>query len=328
MSAPVIVPVNPDHLEEWRAQRRHGLGSSDTAALFGMDRFKSPMAVWLDKVEAIEQDDTPAMLWGRRLESVIADEFSVRHDVHLLEARRHVRAPLHAFLQANPDRLIDPHWPLGTELLPPRAEKALEVKTSRLDDEWDGDEPPDRVLIQVQHQLEVLDLELAHVAVLLHGRIYREFIVHRDAAIGELIVDQAVEFWKLVEDRTPPPVDGSPSTTDALKALYATWEPDSEVELGEDGANLLESLRGLKAQTKDLEGEMALVENDLRARLGHASVGLVDGERAITWKGHVRHDVDHQALAAAHPGIVAEFRRERSVRPLRLATPKKEKARS
>lgn len=323
MTAPAVIAVDPADRAAWLEQRRQGLGSSDIAAIFGMDRFQSPMAVWLNKVERVEQEDTPAMLWGRRLEAAIADEFADRHTAHLWKPTvmyAHADLPI---LQANPDRLIG-MLPGLTD--PAHAVAELECKTSRLDDEWADDVPPDRVVIQVQHQLLVLDIDRAIVAVLLHGRTYREFTIHRDPAIGELIVEHAADFWKLVEQRTPPPVDASPSTTDALKSLYSTWEPASEIELGPAGAVYVEELRRAKQAQQEVNEEIARAENNLRALMGHHEIGLVAGEKAITWKGHTRKGLNQRALAEAHPAVFAEFCEESEVRPLRLAARKKENA--
>lgn len=35
--------------DEWVAQRRHGIGGSDVAAILGVNPYKTPYHVWLEK---------------------------------------------------------------------------------------------------------------------------------------------------------------------------------------------------------------------------------------------------------------------------------------
>ena len=77
--AEVLVNTADMSREEWLEWRRRGIGGSDAAAVAGLNRWRSPMQVWLEKTGQIEgSGDNEAMYWGRILEDIIADEFSRR----------------------------------------------------------------------------------------------------------------------------------------------------------------------------------------------------------------------------------------------------------
>ena len=65
--------------EEWLNERRTGIGGSDAAAVMGLNPWKSPLDVYLDKTgQLMESPDNPALYWGRVLEEVVAREYSLR----------------------------------------------------------------------------------------------------------------------------------------------------------------------------------------------------------------------------------------------------------
>ena len=79
--APVLTRTDQLDRPSWLAARRAGIGGSDAAAILGLDPFKSPLAVYMDKrgelpdAEAGEAARAPAAsgrrvyrLWGERRE--------------------------------------------------------------------------------------------------------------------------------------------------------------------------------------------------------------------------------------------------------------------
>jgi putative phage-type endonuclease len=299
---PRVLAVDPNDHAQWLAARRRGIGSSDVAAILGMSKFATPYSVWVDKVEGLPEDESPALEFGRRLEAVVADAFADRHPEFLVFKPSEMYA--HGefeWMLANPDRLL---WEDGDLV------GVLEVKTSNYADDWSGDEPPDYVLLQVQHQLAVMDLPFGIVALLMFGREYREFRVERDERVIAMLVDLERDFWRRVEEHDPPPVDESEVTEAAIKWLYREPDPETVVELGDDGALLLEERAQAKRALDEAERAFRAADNALKARLGNRTVATVRGEVAATWNVVVRQgDLDVDALAADHPELVQKYRR-------------------
>ena len=306
-------PVEPLS-DGWFEQRLDGLGGSDAAAVLGVDRFRSPFAVYVEKTERlVENVDNDAMEWGRRLEEPVAQAFADRTGYEVRPAPAAYAHPAHPYLRCNLDRLVyEPGAddPVGL----------LEVKTAGpyVADSWE-DGVPLYYRVQVHHELAVTGLPRAWVAVLIGGRDFRTFEVPRDEATIDALVAREAEWWRShVEALVPPPVDGDESTVEALKRLYADVVEESEVDLPDDAETLLLELQASKGRAANEERLQAQIQNELRAALGNAEVGLIDGVPAVTWKAQGWSRVELDELRAAHPAIVQEFTRTGTRRVLRI----------
>lgn len=293
--------------DEWLDLRRGGIGSSDAPAVAGVDPWRSPYAVWAEKVATDWPDiDNDAMFWGRRLESVVAHHFADTTGMDVRTPPCMYVHPEHEWMRASPDRFV-----VNRDLNPIAV---LEVKTTGDWAAWDDDQPPDRVLVQVHHQLEVMGLHEAWVAVLIQGRHYRHYHVKSNPELAEYLVQIEAEFWQRVVDHDPPPIDGSRSTTDAIRDLYATADPGAERLLDAEIVALIDELRHTRALAKQMDEDAQRLENEIKAALGDAEVGVFDGEPVVTWKTSTSRRVDTSALKAAHPDLAAEFTTETTSR--------------
>lgn len=310
MHAVALSPVEPLS-PEWHAQRSQGLGGSDAAAAVGLDPYRSPMALYLERIgEVAGTPENDAMRWGRRLEAAIADEFAEQTGLGVYSPEAMLRHPEHGWMLASPDRLL-----FEPETGPGRTVGLLEVKTAgaHLADVWD-DGPPVRHQLQVQHYFAVTGLDRAHLAVLIGGRDYRTFELARDDETIDHLIALEAEFWARVVERRPPPVDGSPATSDALARLYERVEPDSQIVLPGYARDLLRDRAAAKQTVDAALEDLRRVENQLKDLLGPNTVGLLDGEPAVTWKPVTSRRLDTKALRAAHPEIAAEFETETTSR--------------
>ena len=72
-----IAKINELSREDWLTLRKKGIGGSDAAAVCGLNRWRGPLDVFLDKTsESIDNTDSEAMYWGRVMEPVLREEFS------------------------------------------------------------------------------------------------------------------------------------------------------------------------------------------------------------------------------------------------------------
>jgi|LSQX01.2.fsa_nt_gb putative phage-type endonuclease len=93
--------------EEWLETRRGGIGGSDISAIAGMNPWRSPLAVYLDKRGEIEDGpDNERMYWGRQLEDVVARHFAEVNNVKIRRVKRILRHRKYDFFIANLDRTI------------------------------------------------------------------------------------------------------------------------------------------------------------------------------------------------------------------------------
>lgn len=202
--------------DEWLEVRKGGIGSSDAAAAVGLNPYKSPLELWMDKTGRTSANGEHAgfddpRYWGTLLEPYVAIAYQQKTDRRVRKVNAVLQHPSFPFMLANIDREV-----IGSPEV-----QILECKTagefgSRL---W-RDGVPEYVQIQVQHQLAVTGKAAADVAVLLCGQELEIFRILRDEdVIARLIVLEA-RFWGHVETDTPPPADGSESSARALRQLY------------------------------------------------------------------------------------------------------------
>lgn len=65
--------------EEWLEWRRKGIGGSDASIVCGVNRYKSPLELWLDKTSQIPFGEAgEAAYWGTQLEPFVKREFTKR----------------------------------------------------------------------------------------------------------------------------------------------------------------------------------------------------------------------------------------------------------
>lgn len=275
-AAEIIARTDDMGRPEWLAARRHGIGGSDAAAVAGLDRWKGgALAVYLDKVEGLEDEVGEAAQWGNLLEPIVADEFSRRSGIETSPAPYLLASVDRPYQLANLDRLAHERGDTGVY--------EGKVTTVYLADEWDGDQVPDRAMVQTLHYLSVTGFDFAYLACLIGGqRLEWRRVARDDEAIGHLNSIEA-EFWQRVEDRRPPPADGSEATGDLLARLYDV-EVDKIAVLPPEALDLIGERAAAKAQAKAAEARARLAENRLKQMLADCELGVLDGDVICTWR--------------------------------------------
>lgn len=229
---------------EWVAARADALGGSEIAAVMGLSPFESPFSLWHRKAGlAVPVADNDQMYWGRLLEDPIAAEFARRHPEHRVRRSGTWRNRARPYQIGTPDRLLS------------RGE-LLEAKTARLDDGW-GEQGTDEVPVHYRAQclwyLDALEAKRCHLAVLIGGSDYREYIVQADPAEAAVMREAAVEFLRTVRDGTRPSIDGHSATYQVVRELHPDIDPVT-VELP---ATVAEPYLAALAACRDADTEKA-----------------------------------------------------------------------
>lgn len=266
---------------EWLAERKKSIGGSDAAAIVGLSAYCSPYTVWAEKTGRLPpREDNEAMRQGRDLEEYVAQRFCEATGKRVRRKTDMIRNQKHPFAHANIDRLV-----IG--------EKAgLECKTtSALNTKlFKNGEYPAHYYVQCVHYMMVTGLKKWYLAVLVLNKEFHIFEIERDEEEIEALAAAEAEFWKSVESDTPPPVDGTNSTTDTIKTIFREETPGTFVSLVGCEPRLRELSR-LKDSKKTLEGLIAAEENYIKDAMGDAEAGECDGFkvlwRTVTRQAHV-----------------------------------------
>lgn len=264
--------------EEWLAVRQEGIGSSDAAAAVGLNPFKSPLALWLEKtgrVADVPCPDEGPLYWGQVLEPLVAKHYCQQYGRKVRRVNAVLQHPEHPWMLANLDREV-----LGCPEV-----QILECKTAGLQGAWLWREGvPQSVQVQVQHQLAMTGKAAADVAVLLGGHQLEVHRVERDEALIEHLVALERDFWRLVQEDVPPPADGSASSEAALRRLYPQ-DDGRTLDFREDAvlSGCFQSLKQVREQLGRLESQEAQLKQQLQEAMGSATKAVF-AEGGVSWR--------------------------------------------
>ncbi|WP_170230195.1 YqaJ viral recombinase family nuclease [Aneurinibacillus danicus] len=294
--------------DEWLAWRRQGISGSDVGAICGVDKHKSAIAVYLEKIgQDVEREDTEAMHFGRLLEEVVAEEFTRRTGYKLQRCNAILQHPEKEWVMGNIDRLI---------LEPERGNGILEIKTASeyMRKEWEENGIPEAYRLQLQWYLYITGLTWGAFAVLIGGNTFHYQIVKRDDELIALSVQICEHFWhNHVLTGIPPLPDGSEAAADLLASMYPEGEADSVTVLPDEAEELITRWEQASRDIEEAEERKREAENRLKALIGRHEIGIT-GEHRVSWKNISRRTVDVKALKEKRPEIYEEFIRPTTMR--------------
>ena len=297
--------------EEWLMRRRKTIGGSDAAGIVGLSRWASPFSVWADKTgRAAEKEDSEAMRQGRDLEDYVARRWMEETGKRVYRLPAMLYHPKYPFAHADVDRMV-----IGENA-------GLECKTTFSLDlkQFNGVEFPVQYYAQCVHYLAVTGADRWDLAVLAYGRGFFTFVLERDQAEIDALMTAEAEFWKLVEQDTPPDADGSEATSAALREVYPISEQTTADLFGRD--TVLREYMRLKVDKKALDTRLGEIENTIKADMGEAESGLC-GSFHISWKSQNRQTFQAKEFAKDHPSIdLAPYYKNTNLRPFKVTEEK------
>ena len=277
-----LVKTNDLKRDEWLEIRKGGIGSSDAAAAVGLNPYKSPLELWLEKTGQDQElpklnpdDESSPAYWGTLLEPIVAAHYTKRTGRKVRRINAVLQHPSQPWMLANIDREI-----LGDESV-----QILECKTAGLNGArlW-KEGVPEYVQLQVMHQLAVTGKRAADVAVLICGQELQVHRIERDEQMISQLIALERAFWSYVESAQPPPADGSDSADRALRCLYPNDSGESldftgDLEMSATFSDLI-AVRQVLAEHLKLESDL---KQRIQQRMGEASRALFEGGD-VSWK--------------------------------------------
>jgi putative phage-type endonuclease len=285
----MITKIKTNSREEWLELRSHYIGGSDAAAVVGLNPFSSPYALWAEKTGR-----TPpfagnlATEVGTYLEEFVAKKFEEETGKKVRRCNLSMVNDLYPWAIANIDREI-----VGEDA-------GLEIKTTsdlNLKNFKNG-EYPANYYAQMVHYLAVTGKKRWYLAVLIGNREFRWFVLDRDEAEIAALMGAEKAFWQNVENGTPPALDGSAATEEALRGIYAEGSDDISVDLY-GCTEYIEQYLDLGSRIRELEAMQTAAANEIKARMGEAGIGMHD-KFAVSWKTASRRSFDSKRFAADH----------------------------
>ena len=298
--------------EEWLQVRKTGIGGSDAAAVMGMNPYKSPLSVYVDKTMADLPEETVniAMECGIAFEGFVAEKFCQQTGKKVLRSNYMYRSGENPFMLANIDRMI-----VGEKAL-------LECKTTSIFNPIKfscGDIPP-TYYWQCQHYLAVTGYDVCYLAILVLSKDFHVFTIPRNEEHINMLIDEERTFWnEHVLKGIPPLPIGLEADDDAIRQM--TGDVDNENVALLDGdehvVRALAELPGLKTAAEESEQRLNQAKQIIRQAMGeYACATCTDWD--ITYKEQQSRRIDSKALQAAMPDIYQRFSKVSTSRVLRV----------
>lgn len=282
---------------EWLKERQRGIGGSDVGAILGVNKWKTPFQVYLEKTEEITEvnEQSESAYWGTELEDMVAREFAKRTGKKVRRDTKHFISKDYPFMVANIDRRV-----VGENAI-------LECKTVNQygAKEWEGEEIPASYLLQVQHYLYVTGAEKGYIAALIGGQRFVWKEVSKDEELISMIIEAEKDFWYKVQNLIPPALDGSSAAEKYLNDRYKTEESGYSVDLSSEYETMINNYMDLKERHKELGEEVKAIENNIKLALKDAEIGHVKGYE-VSWRTVASNRADTKVLKAKYPEIYQE----------------------
>lgn len=308
------LPIKDMSREDWLAERRKSIGGSDAASVLGLNPWNSAYSLWAEKTGAVipeDISDKEAVRLGNDLEQYVAERFMEATGKKVQRSNYIWYNSDYPFAHANPDRML-----VGESA-------GLECKTTssyEIAGQLKDNEIPRNWYCQMIHYMMVTGAERWYLGALVFGKGFFWFDVQRNNAEIAALALAEKDFWRMVEDRVPPAIDGSEASSEAIKTIYKDSIPGSSVDLSICGANI-ETYNALCKQIKELEFLKLEHENQIKDCLGNCESGFY-GATKITWKASSRKTFDRQLFEKHHGLIPDEYFKVSETRTFRVTTPK------
>ena len=306
MPAKILVSTEDMPYADWLEYRKQGIGGSDASVVCGINRYKSPVELWMEKTDQMpSQEAGEAAYWGTQLEPFVRAEFTKRTGIEVIHTMQLLQSEEHPFMLANLDGICD---------VPDVGKCIFEAKTASAykAGEWE-DTIPDEYMLQVQHYMAVTGYAGTYIAVLIGGNTFKWRFVERDEELISMLIELESAFWNHVQDSTPPPLDGSDASAKFLADRFHDSIPKSHITLPDTAADLLAQYDEACEKLEIVTERKQKAENLLKEMMGENEVGTT-GDRIVTWKSVSQERLDSKTLKAEHPALYKKYANKSSYR--------------
>ena len=319
---------------EWLENRRRGIGGSDSGAILGMNKYSTPLSVYISKKGMLDDGlnaNNSAIKWGKMAEAAIREGLAKDLDLHIETSPVMYTSKENPFMIADLDGLCYTEETAIIEGKEINGLGGLEIKTATSrNTEFGSDEIPDSYYCQVQHYMAVTGLDWFILAVLIDkadGRIY--VVPRNEDFIKNTLIPAEKAFWNdyILTDTMPAPT-GNDYESKALDGIYN--ECSAEIELPEEVSKLCDAYSVAAANEKKSAEQKEAIKEQIKMAIYKASpeadaekqkiVATVGGAK-ITWSRQVRKSVDTEMLKKS--GLYDSYCKESTSLVMRITAEKK-----
>ena len=308
-----------DDDEQWHLRRLLGLGGSEAGTVLGLNKYQTAWDLWGIKTGRIQPPDLSgnmAVKMGHKLEQTVAELYAETTGKQVRRSNIHHQHKDKPWLVGNLDRVVvGEKRGLECKTASSFAAKGKFGKGNQYSPEGElvilCDEVPDTYLVQVQHYMSVTGLPVFDLAVLIDGRDFRIFTLHRNDELIAEIEDQLTDFWfnNVIADIAPA---GEPiAEPEVIKGAAVEADPGI--------LDLLTERRELVEAIAELDTAKAEIDNQIKAFIGESEVLTRDGRSVATYKAVTTNRFDSTAFKKAEPALYAQYIKTSTSRTFRVS---------
>lgn len=282
---------------EWLESRKQGIGGSEIAAILGLDEYRTPLDVYLDK-KGREINYTDEQL----------DDFDRGHwfEVPLLEWL-HQQSGVPSFVH-NTSLYVSNENPIirctpdgvGNDI-------TIEAKSTKLY----AKEPLQKWFLQLQYNMGITGHSKGIIVWIdcTMKRYYEEY--NRNDELIQLLQKEAQKFWDkhIVMDVPPQPMNAK----DVVN-LYPTHLDGKSYDLSVEEYDIFNSFKDASAQKKIFEEQEEAYKEKLKVLMKDAEYLTYSGLVLATYKGNEERRLDSKELKKAEPSIFEKYAHTKIVR--------------
>lgn len=275
-----------DREAAWLESRKKGVGGSDMSTILGLNAFKTPYDLWLEKTGRVEPEDISdkwAIVKGNALENELRKRFRANHPEMLvtdgtdkqfiMRGKSYLRASLDGILQREDGSF-----------------GILEIKTasSRRAGDWHDEDGnlriPPYYLAQVEFYALVTGWTWGYVYAAIGDDEPVEIPFEADVEDMGAIDEAAADFWRFVTTGTPPQL----TTGGDVQKAFPEPTPDIVDESADDDLyDLLARYESATGMLKDMKAAQKELQEQIILRIG-SHTGVRCGNLQATYKPTTR----------------------------------------
>ena len=192
--------------QSWLQARLQDVTSTEVSALYDLSPYRTEFDLYQEKRNQtiVEISDNERMFWGRNLESAIAHGAAEtmgwdisKFDVYMRNPETRLGSSFDYKIRSVED---------GDGILEIKNVDAVAYRQNWKDDGVNI-EGPEHIELQIQHQMEVANLDWTALVCLVGGNTQKIIYRDRDRQIGKDLTEKVKAFWNRVDAGTPPKID-------------------------------------------------------------------------------------------------------------------------
>ena len=258
--------------------RGQGIGGSELAAILGLDPYKTPLDVWLDKTgRAVKFEGNEATFRGNALEDAIGlyMERELGSDWERMPTQQLIH-PKHPICRGNPDRIF--RHVLTGEMIGGELKSTIEKVTE--DDLIDPENPKKLPwLFQCQWYMGLTGLNRWELGWMGAYFNYTQITVNYNESLFAALIEFAEDWWRrhIVADVAP-----DPTNSHDVELLWPNGNGEW-FNASFDLQNTICKLSAVKAEIKMLKAKESDLSERIKLAFGASSVACFEGERIATY---------------------------------------------